>query len=86
MIDRQVSISLSVPCALAWGAWAVMTALLAVGLVTQELIWGTFALATSAVAATLHMRCFMIRLHQNIRGAYELGRDTERATRLRSMR
>lgn len=86
MIDRQVSISLSVPCALAWGAWAVMTALLATGWVTQEVIWGILALAASAVAATLHMRCFMIRLHQNIRGAYELGRETERVTQLRSTR
>lgn len=84
MIDRTVSVSLSVSCTLAWTAWMAVLALLGVGGLTQEVIWGVLALATSAVAATLHMRCFMIRLDRNLQAAYELGRETERVTRLRT--
>lgn len=85
MIDRRVSVSLSVPCVLAWAAWAGVALLLGIMLLTTSQTWAILALATSAVAATLHMRCFMIRLNNNIHDVYDLGRQTERAAQLRSM-
>lgn len=86
MIDKRVSVSVSVPCTCAWAAWAVVLALLGMALLAHEILWGIFALATSAVAATLHMRCFMMELNGNIHDAFELGRESERATPLRVLR
>lgn len=75
MKDKQVSVSFSVPCISAWGAWGLMTALLVAGLVFEDIALGIIGLAFSAIAATLQIRCFLIRLNRNIRAAFELGRE-----------
>lgn len=74
MNDWKFSVSVSVPSVLAWLAWGVMATLLAVHVLTDDATWAAFALAAAAVAATLHMRVFCMRLNRNIRAAFDLGR------------
>lgn len=76
-MDSEVSVCV----VLAWSAWAVTFALIAVSWQLQALYLAAVGLALSAAAATLHIRCFIKALTEREVAAFELGRDTVRSLR-----
>lgn len=76
-MQDKVSISMSVSARLvAWAAWILTVALLAAYVVTDDLRPGVVGLAMSAAAATLHIRCFCIKIDNNMKAAFVLGRES----------
>lgn len=66
MQDTQVSVSVPLSRVAAWGSWMIMVILLAVGTALDRQGFLAAGLATSAVAATCHIRCFCIRLSREV--------------------
>lgn len=72
MYDKRLSLG----CVLAYGLWALVTVLLAASWGFDSADLGRAALATSAAAATAHVRQFFVIQNQMMRNAFELGRDS----------
>lgn len=65
----------------AWLAWALTFALIAMGYLLNTFYLSALGLALSAAAATLHIRCFIIGLSEREVQAFEIGRQSVRQIR-----
>lgn len=71
--------SVSVPFwGLAGASWLATFALILVGWLVGSLYLAALGLAMSAVGATLTIRCYLCRLNDHIRTAYEMGQHSLR--------
>ena len=77
MQDKRVSVSIW-PIVTAF-TWVLVVAFISTAAVTERSIFAWVGLATSAVAATLSMGCFVCSLNRNIQTAFDLGRDVGRS-------
>lgn len=69
----QENYNLSIPPRLiAWLVWLAMIGLLVAYVLTGDLRFGVVALALSAIAATLHMHSFCLRVQRSVRVATEV--------------
>ncbi|GHJ59187.1 hypothetical protein NOK12_17050 [Nocardioides sp. OK12] len=76
MSDRSLSVSLHTLSAVA--AWILCGVLMGAYVWSDQVDCGALGLAASAVAATLSIKCFCVRVNQNILAAFELGKEAGR--------
>lgn len=82
MRSKSIHFKGTVESALAWSAWVVMTGLMVTYWATDDIRPAVIALAMSAIAATLHIRSFCIRVDEHMQSAFELGREAGRVHHL----
>lgn len=77
MYDRRVSVS--VFSSVAYVTWMATAALITAGITAHVESLVFVGLATSALAATLSMRCFCVKLNAGLQSAFDMGRDVGRS-------
>lgn len=76
-MQEMVTMSMSISARFAaWLAWIAVAVLLAAYVLTGDMRPAIVGLATSAAAATLHIRCFCIKIDRHMKTAFELGRES----------
>lgn len=79
MNDEEITISRG--RAIAWGAWAVAGVLLVTMWASGDMRAGFSGLAMVGVAATATIRTYFVAQGEQLRNAFELGRDSVRPIR-----